>query len=655
MADIMSRIILQAQGGDQVAREVGKVTEAYKKAGTASRGMSAEGVGGADPFTKATASAPGGYLSSLVQKDRDLRNQQHSEGVRQREGQHNALASVNQRAFRGMGAGTTVAGGDVVGGISQGMGMLAGAGVAGLVAGAVAAIGVGINKLASNETERQQQFGRGLMQAIAPGPWDIFRTQTNALLLGGVPPEMLLPYLQGLKGGGAAYDPVNAMEIGMTMWGQGIEPGTMAGWQAARQRAGTGNLTPGVMNTTMYRGREAFGQGGLNRFISAITDATEQAMTRGIEKGGDAFSATGIYTNFTRLLSSFAVVGGLTDVGAIKAFQQTQQGVAGTQNITSPMDAALFMAMRVPGESYGDTMRRLSAPGAENQMFEQMEVWSGGNRELLEIMLQQKFGYDWQALAPGEDGRGGVIGTFRDQAGYLRGPRGRRVPGAVGIVDPELKAAAIAEAEAGQLMEDTQRKALAAKRAIIGAATDIKEWMSPTGLNAVYGDRPIMDAFMFGRENRATLFGQATTDWQQGVRNWERWQEPGLAPILETLPANMRGIVGQLAGTEAGAKIIPQLLMYSEFQAGRGVEAEREQIGLLAPYFDRMVQILSSESVQQALGQPGTQTQFLAHLEEVGASEVLDVLKDIDSGIEVLEALTRTLGLESYSDIGSTQ
>ena len=118
MADIMSRIILQAQGGDQVAREVGKVTEAYKKAGTAAQGMSATAGGGGDPFTRATD--PGGFVPS-GQPGRDAQNQQYVEGVQQREGQHNALASVNQRALRGMGAGTTVAGGDVVGVLSQGM------------------------------------------------------------------------------------------------------------------------------------------------------------------------------------------------------------------------------------------------------------------------------------------------------------------------------------------------------------------------------------------------------------------------------------------------------------------------------------------------------------------------------------------------------
>ena len=51
--------------------------------------------------------------------------------------------------------------GDPIGGMAAGAGMLSGAGVVGIIATAVAAIGMGAKKLADKEVDRQQQVGRG--------------------------------------------------------------------------------------------------------------------------------------------------------------------------------------------------------------------------------------------------------------------------------------------------------------------------------------------------------------------------------------------------------------------------------------------------------------------------------------------------------------
>ena len=139
MADIMSRIILQAQGGDQAAREVGKVTEAYEKAGRASKGIGGDvSTGGAagDPFARATA--PGGFIPS-TQQGRDAQNQQYWEGVQRRENRHTALSRVNQRAVGGVQAAGRIGADDIVGGTTQGLGLIAGGGIAGLIAGVAAA------------------------------------------------------------------------------------------------------------------------------------------------------------------------------------------------------------------------------------------------------------------------------------------------------------------------------------------------------------------------------------------------------------------------------------------------------------------------------------------------------------------------------------
>lgn len=643
VADIMSRIILQAQGGDQVAREVGKVTKAYKDAGQASKGMSATGAGGApsDPFTRATA--PGGFIPS-EQFGRAEQNRQYNENVQQREGHHNRLASMNQRVVRGIGAAGTVGSGDVMGGTSQGLGMLAGVGIAGLVTGAVAAIGMGVQRLSTKETERQEQLGRGLMQSIAPGgedAWGTFRGQVNQLRLGGFPAEMLLPYLQGLKAQGAAFDPVNAANIGSMMWAEGIEPANMAQWQAVRQRAGTGALFSGRAETDLMRGEAAFGQAGLNRFVTAISGSIEQAMTRGIERGSEALQDQGVYTNFTRLLSALSLpgVGNLTDVGAIQAFNQIQQAVAASTQMARPIDAFQFMAMREPGESYGDTMRRMETPGSELDFFKNLEAQAGGREEILEILVREQFGVSWQAVQP-------TIRAFRNQWDYLQGDYTQYVPGTSrAAVDEELLRSARADAAAEQLVEGGQRTSRGIRNWVVEQATAIKQMTTPDAMSALYGAP-------------TGLTIQAPAEYSRFERMWSRANRTGnLNEAAMTLPASMRDMASILQGTALGEELIPQMLLFGQYRAGAHgfTDREKAQMEVLTPVFEEMTRLLSIESIQQLLSDPKVQETVLSNANIINERETHDSLLEIKTIVEQLDAIITTLGLNSISDIEATE
>ncbi len=646
MADIMSRIILQAQGGDQVAREVGKVTDAYKKAGTAAQGMSATAGGaGGDPFTRATA--PGGFIPSQ-QRDRGEADDRYWGGVRDREGHQRNLAAANNKSARGIvtggiGAFGGVGSGDIIGGASSGIGMLAGAGIAGIVAAGVAAGGMAVSKLANAE-EARQTLGQGLQQAIAQGDWGTFREQVMKVRAGGFPEGLLVPYLQGLKAAGGRFDPNNAANIGEQMWGEGMEPGNVAQWQALRQRAGTGTLFPGRMETDLYRGGEAFGQAGSNRFIVAVSSAVEQAMTRGLERGGDVFKDTAVYTNFTRLLSALALpgVGNLTDVGAIQAMTQIQQAVASSTQMARPIDAFQFMAMRIPGESYGDTMRRMEKPGSELDFFRNLEAQAGGREEALEILVREQFGVSWGAVQP-------TIRAFRDQLDYIQGDFTRYVPGTSRApIGDELLRAAQADAAAAELFEGTQRAARDLKSFFIELATDIKESAFPEEIRRETG-------YLYGAPQGIDI--QLSSPYKQALRSYNRGT---MNQIGMTLTPGARGIASILEGTEAGAAIIPQLMMYQQYLTGtqRVNAREAAQLDLFGPTFNEVNRLMSLPSIQEAFAQPETMATFMTNLEQIDAKQAYDSIKEVYTIVEVLNAIYTTLGLfaeQTTSDEGSAQ
>ncbi len=646
MADLMSRIVFQAQGGDQVAREVGKIKRAYKEAGDESERISG-GTGGRGPsfdaFQKATQTSAGTDMGSRRVANEEYRNRLNDRLSRHGQvggqvgpwggGAPSVGAAYGIQQFGG--AATQMMAGDPMGGAMRGVGMLGKAGPAGIVAAVALALGAGTQALAKKEEDRMVQIGHGLMQSLGQTQWGDMRNFLNEMRNNAVPEEFILPYLQSMRSAGAMA-PSNFLEVGLMagneMLARGIDPTTLGTFQAARQKAGLGTLNADQLALDLYRGEAGFGTAGLNKFLGAISTAIEGAMSRGMRRG--AIGRDVEYDSFTRLLSGLGVVGGMSIEGAVQTFNQVQQSIAASQNMARPQDAFQFMMFRQAGDTYGQTIRRMSRPGADTQRYKNLKAMAGGSRELLEILIQQEYGLDWQALDP-------FIQTMENQIAPTR----TGFEGGAGAVDSEI--VETMQRTQRQWGERIQRGANKVLNNLFGFLTgeggltpvDVRE---RAGLAGIYGG-------MTGRERRGGAYADLL-----GLSG-DAELISALPPELQVFGAMVQGVESRTGPTTVGRDLLANLALYQRFQSGGPMsDAERAMMEEYAPAFGLLMEQLSDPNIQEAILSGNNITRFGEIITDVDR-ENNDNLKNLVTIVDLLIAMERYFEGDTVTDEGATE
>lgn len=392
--DIISKIILQAQGGDQAAREVGKVTKAYQEAGQAAKGINPESTVSSDPFARATG---GGAPRSYSREGND----DYRDRMRRREREHFERTSGGGRGgvggllTGGINAVTTGATGDVSSGIASGLGALGALGKLGIV-GVIAGATVGaVSKLADKDLDLRSQIwsGSGIGQRLSQRNYDEFRASVRGLLAGEGAgySDMALPLLQAMSESGTAnFDQKDVLGMLAISQNTGVNVGSLGKLYGRLQSAGAG----GKLVTNPYfanAAEQGFGRGRMTEFVDTVTSAIEGAMTRGFEKGSSIFGNS--YTLFAQSLADLGRFGGVAPEAAKGIFGKVQAGIAASdRGITSPEEAMQFLAARKPGESYFETLKRMTSPESEMQRYENLKMWAGGDKDKLIQMVMSQYG-----------------------------------------------------------------------------------------------------------------------------------------------------------------------------------------------------------------------------------------------------------------------
>jgi len=397
MADIFSRIVLQATGGDQVAREINKIKTAYKETGEASQNIGAGEGASSDPFSRAIG-APGASESARTRrqtndieqaKAKERLNQNYSVGDYGRSvvaGGTGSLSGMMRGDFFSTAAGASTG----VQGLLKGGGALAKA-VPWIAAASLGLYGMG--KLAGNEWERVQGlWGTGVGQRLGMG-YSGVRGLSIEQMRGGVPEEMVMAGLQSLgQAGGSMNQGIFQKNIRrMQLYGVSAEAGM--GLSATLGRAGgSGTIDAGTYGIL----EKAFGAGRLTPLFQSIGKIIEDALAKGakasaITLGGGIENAA---TAISRHLASYAQFGGLSMEGAIELYEQTQNLSRNTANIAKPLDVVTFRAFREGGESIFSTrLRMFQDPQAVlGRQMEMLEARFGGNSDLIKEALF-KMGY----------------------------------------------------------------------------------------------------------------------------------------------------------------------------------------------------------------------------------------------------------------------
>ena len=186
MADILSRIILKAQGGDQAAREIKKIKTAYDEAGKSAKGLSAIATSAAkpSPFERAIVEKKSQELLSSRGLQSKIERQKAGDRL-QNHLQTRSIGGLFQRSTQSVASGvTSLSQGNLTGVATGGvgaMGNLLGAAAGPYVAAAIAAIGAA-GALAKQEYGRiQQTWQSGLSQQLGQN----YTTTRNQIIAEG--------------------------------------------------------------------------------------------------------------------------------------------------------------------------------------------------------------------------------------------------------------------------------------------------------------------------------------------------------------------------------------------------------------------------------------------------------------------------------------
>lgn len=391
MSDIRSRIVFESTGGDKVAQDIGKIKksfddassakDAFAKAGTGAGGLPSDAFGRATrPLQFPIGSTPGsrGENTGLFA------------GVQDRDARHRQTFSQQAQGGiqRGMNAITQAGTGDVAGGggtLLLGLGKM---GVAGIVAAAVAATTMGISKLADKDLQRSDQLWTNIGQQLGYKNFSDFNDMITGLETKGF--KDTVPFMTAMAGAGASMGDIAEVRKALQLqFSGGADLGGMGRLFGAMQLTGA-NTSEGRQENMQMQGINAFGKAGLTEFYSAITQALETGMTKGFSRGSSFFRD--MYTTAVRGIADLGLFGGMTVQGATTTYQGMVSTVMGAESgVRNAEDAYRFQMARRAGESYGDTIRRISDPKNIAETYRDLKRRSGGNRDILEQMMVSVF------------------------------------------------------------------------------------------------------------------------------------------------------------------------------------------------------------------------------------------------------------------------
>lgn len=642
MADIMSRIVLQAQGGDQVAREVGKIKRAYDEAGKSAQKISPKAVGGADVSTDAFDRAVTSPHQSNI-ATRQASNAEYDRRLNDRIGRHQQMAASNQQVGRQLRGGaavstaaaTTAAAGDPVSGIGGAMQAMGGAGIAGAIVAGLGMMFMGVQKIAQKDIEKREQIFTGLGQQLGQNTYVQFREQTKLLQNAGLGTQ-LMPFMTSLAGAGGQFNLPMAEQALRFQFAYGVQAPVVGQMMGRLQQAG---VAPEMMWSPAMRSMAegGFGRAGMTAFYQTLTTAVEDAMGRGFEKGAGTFSV--LTSDFARLLSGLAGAG-LTPLGAQRAFTQMQQTFAGAEKgIRTPEDVWRFMMFKKPGQTYAETIRAMTDPSAIFETFRMVEA-QAPTEGILEQMVASTFGVSLR-LTPN------VIETLR--AG--------RVPAEI------IPAAAMDEETLRRLGTEAERK-----NVLEGVTQGVGGFMA--GLTDIFRGRPIGNVTT---ETERLILQQGTKGGRGGaMRNVNRALldvrrgNITMEEFLLLFPEESRTFVESAATT--GTLMTQTGLFGTNMQGGLlgllGTYQASQTGGVLTPEETRMMKLISSgPGMGTLLGAMGGLEGVVG---EKGIGAVEKALQDANKQnldnlrlqftiVDVLRAIEILMGQEVTTDTGSTE
>lgn len=681
MADITSRINLQATGGDQVAREIGKVKQAYQEAAGAAKGMSASAEGGGtDPFAKATS----GVDQSSAEAGRAGANQDLRNAASSRESQHHNLAYQNQvnaarmnQGVRGAaGVVTQAMGGDPIGGASSSLMMLGGGGALG-IAGLLAGLTIGgVNKLSERDVDEKTQLYTGLGQRLGQTDYGGFRKSIQQIRERGLGTH-LEGYMQMLAQSGGQFDSGIADAILQFEQDTGVQSSVMARMMGRMTQAGAAGtaqyrLAGEGRNAMAFQARSAFGQAGMTDFYSTIASAVENAMRNGFREGSDIF--TSMYTTHAQRLADLSNFGGATPLGAQKIFGQVQQSFnRSASGLAGPMDTMAFMALREPGESYMDTMMKVTDPTNELEVYRSLRARTGarpgqplskGQRDMLTILVSRQFDINYREAQQYIDGAEG-----REE--LRRNPRGISGDG-TSTADQSVQrqiAAAATPKEVTQFFRDraTQLKT--------GAIESIGEGLgtlaSVLGLNREENlvSRAFSDSDSY-KALQTAMGGSAGKSFTGKHENWGEYlsgMPEAFLPLAERAYINPRLDGRSVEATFARRgnmtlydKVLPQLYMYGQFKRGNtgGMsEAQMEYFTNYGSLFEEAGTLLQGMGDKFDDPDANAIRTINAAIRDVNALQNPDLRTDVVSIVDILSALLQVAeewGTNVMTDDGAT-
>jgi len=383
MPDIVSKIRLEASGGDQVAREIRKIQQASQDASRSLGGMSsAEGGSSAGPSGSA-AYRPAG-LSDVERQQRDQASKLHDEHrviqqeARDREvGYRGTLGRIRGVSEIGQGVGALSAGGaggmNALGGLlsSAGSLLMGPVGIAAAVATAAVKI---VGAIGAPEMERfKSLYYSGVSQRLTGGApiqgvngYEFARNMQLNMIAAGIPPEMIGALMSsmsqtgvnlgragmvGTAHAGRLYESAIGMgSEAMSEWG--LNPNVLATFLGVGSRTGAirapivgrtasgsplyGNVN-GAFGSPFYQKLAGtFSPENAGMAMSSITQMMQGMASQGVNLGTPGVTS-GLEDNLFRL----RMISSSPDA-AIAAYQSEWGGSMNASNLAKPLDIVAF-------------------------------------------------------------------------------------------------------------------------------------------------------------------------------------------------------------------------------------------------------------------------------------------------------------------------
>lgn len=399
MADIVSRIRVEAHGADQAAREIRKLKEAYDQVAQSARGLSADvGSGGRDPFSRAVA-AGGGAIeggntpADISHRESRTRLQHDLQNSRESANRNYNSALRPQSVAQGFSTADDVSqgrGASAAGGLAGAMGSLLG-GPAGIALAIAGAVGVGVQRLADTAYGRlESTFGSGMSQRLGLS-WQDTSNQMIGFGRMGVNEQSVNSFFNAASQSGVNFGATStqgatnaAMLAAVSL---GIDPSTVAGLIGSLNQVGVNAANVG--GERMYgMASGSFGVPNVALFAQSLQGMVSTMGGRGIDLTTSSANAMAVQ------MAALSSIGGFSAPGASSFAQQLQGRGIQAAGLQSPEDIMAFQLMREEGESVTQTMIRMEEnPMAVNRaVLDHLEQISGGNIDTLRFHVQDYLG-----------------------------------------------------------------------------------------------------------------------------------------------------------------------------------------------------------------------------------------------------------------------